>query len=70
MEKENICSETTEVGKRNPTDKDKYVKYNLLGNRFQVSSTYVPPVRLLGTGAYGIVWYNLSCLSVFYLIYM
>lgn len=64
MEKESRCCDTTKVEKGNPSDKGKYVKYNVLGNLFQVSSTYVPPVKLVGSGAYGIVWYNLSRLSV------
>lgn len=36
----------------------KYVQYNILGNLFQVSSKYVPPLQPIGRGAYGIVWYN------------
>lgn len=33
-----------------------YVQYNLLGNLFQVSAKYVPPINPVGRGAYGIVW--------------
>ncbi|GAY38230.1 hypothetical protein CUMW_035110 [Citrus unshiu] len=33
----------------------KYVQYNILGNLFQVSSKYVPPLQPIGRGAYGIV---------------
>ncbi|XP_074366521.1 mitogen-activated protein kinase homolog NTF6-like isoform X2 [Apium graveolens] len=55
MDKENSCCKTTNVGQGNSTDKRKYVCYNVLGNLFQVSSTYVPPVKLVGSGAYGIV---------------
>ncbi|KAM5583899.1 mitogen-activated protein kinase [Rosa sericea] len=32
-----------------------YVQYNLLGNLFQVSAKYVPPISPVGRGAYGIV---------------
>ncbi|KAK9940291.1 hypothetical protein M0R45_016959 [Rubus argutus] len=32
-----------------------YVQYNLLGNLFQVSAKYVPPINPVGRGAYGIV---------------
>ncbi|KAL9234491.1 hypothetical protein vseg_009361 [Gypsophila vaccaria] len=32
-----------------------YVRYNLYGNLFEVSSKYVPPLRPVGRGAYGIV---------------
>ncbi|KAJ7536768.1 hypothetical protein O6H91_12G081300 [Diphasiastrum complanatum] len=32
-----------------------YVLYNMLGNLFEVTSKYVPPIRPLGRGAYGIV---------------
>ncbi|KAL5551830.1 hypothetical protein UlMin_002006 [Ulmus minor] len=33
----------------------KYVQYNVYGNFFEVSSKYVPPLRPIGRGAYGIV---------------
>ncbi|XP_044483753.1 mitogen-activated protein kinase homolog NTF6-like [Mangifera indica] len=33
----------------------RYVQYNILGNLFQVSSKYVPPIHPVGRGAYGIV---------------
>jgi len=33
----------------------RYVQYNIFGNLFEVSSKYVPPIRLIGQGAYGIV---------------
>ncbi|XP_078441851.1 MAP kinase 4 [Wolffia australiana] len=33
----------------------RYVRYNICGNVFEVSSKYVPPLRPLGRGAYGIV---------------
>ncbi|KAH9604137.1 hypothetical protein KSS87_010477 [Heliosperma pusillum] len=33
----------------------RYIEYNLYGNLFQVSSKYVPPIRPVGRGAYGIV---------------
>ncbi|KAK6137416.1 hypothetical protein DH2020_028839 [Rehmannia glutinosa] len=33
----------------------KYVRYNLYGNLFEVSSKYIPPLRPLGRGAYGLV---------------
>ncbi|KAE8727535.1 Mitogen-activated protein kinase 5 [Hibiscus syriacus] len=32
-----------------------YVQYNVYGNLFQVPSKYVPPIRPIGRGAYGIV---------------
>ncbi|ERM95719.1 mitogen-activated protein kinase homolog NTF6 [Amborella trichopoda] len=32
-----------------------YVQYNVLGNLFEVSSKYVPPIQPIGRGAYGIV---------------
>ena len=34
----------------------RYVHYNVYGNLFEVSSKYVPPIRPIGRGAYGIVW--------------
>eukprot|EP00262_Sarcandra_glabra_P008732 TRINITY_DN2241_c0_g1_i1.p1 TRINITY_DN2241_c0_g1~~TRINITY_DN2241_c0_g1_i1.p1 ORF type:complete len:391 (+),score=53.40 TRINITY_DN2241_c0_g1_i1:199-1371(+) len=33
----------------------RYVQYNLYGNLFEVSTKYVPPLRPMGRGAYGIV---------------
>ncbi|KAK6263160.1 hypothetical protein QUC31_008976 [Theobroma cacao] len=38
-----------------PTHGGKYVQYNVYGNLFEVSSKYVPPIRPIGRGAYGIV---------------
>lgn len=40
-----------------PTHGGRYVQYNICGNLFEVSSKYVPPIRPVGRGAYGIVWY-------------
>ena len=39
-----------------PTYDGRYVRYNILGNIFEVSSKYVPPIQPVGRGAYGIVW--------------
>lgn len=33
-----------------------YVQYNVYGNIFEVTRKYVPPLRPIGRGAYGIVW--------------
>jgi len=33
-----------------------YMHYNIFGNFFEVSAKYVPPIRPIGRGAYGIVW--------------
>ncbi|KAJ4951519.1 hypothetical protein NE237_028351 [Protea cynaroides] len=33
----------------------RYVRYNISGNLFEVSTKYVPPIRPVGRGAYGIV---------------
>lgn len=38
-----------------PTHGGKYVRYNLYGNLFEVDSKYVPPLKPLGRGAYGLV---------------
>jgi hypothetical protein len=40
-----------------PTHGGRYVQYNVLGNLFEVSAKYVPPIHPVGRGAYGIVWY-------------
>lgn len=34
----------------------RYVQYNVYGNLFEVSAKYVPPLRPIGRGAYGLVW--------------
>lgn len=34
----------------------RYVQYNVHGNLLEVSRKYVPPIRPIGSGAYGIVW--------------
>ncbi|KAM0996440.1 hypothetical protein ACFX13_006505 [Malus domestica] len=33
----------------------KYIQYNILGNLFEVSAKYAPPIHPVGRGAYGIV---------------
>ncbi|KHG15311.1 Mitogen-activated protein kinase 4 [Gossypium arboreum] len=38
-----------------PTHGGRYVQYNVYGNLFEVPSKYVPPLRPIGRGAYGIV---------------
>ncbi|OMO91395.1 hypothetical protein COLO4_18391 [Corchorus olitorius] len=38
-----------------PTYGGRYVRYNILGTIFEVSSKYVPPIQPVGRGAYGIV---------------
>lgn len=52
-----------------PTHGGSYVLYNVLGNLFEVSSKYAPPIQPVGRGAYGIVWYSLSLSSLFTLYY-
>jgi hypothetical protein len=37
----------------------RYVQYNIYGNLFEVSAKYVPPIRPVGRGACGIIWYVL-----------
>jgi hypothetical protein len=34
----------------------KYSQYMVCGNLFDVLAKYVPPIRPIGKGAYGIVW--------------
>nr|AEQ28763.1 mitogen-activated protein kinase 1 [Prunus salicina] len=38
-----------------PAHGGRYVQYNVYGNFFEVSRKYVPPIRPVGRGAYGIV---------------
>ncbi|KAK2650223.1 hypothetical protein Ddye_017712 [Dipteronia dyeriana] len=44
-----------------PTHGGRYLQYNVYGNLFEVSRKYVPPIRPVGRGAYGIVWIK-SCI--------
>ena len=37
-------------------EEGRYVRFNILGNPFDVYSKYVPPIHPVGRGAYGIVW--------------
>lgn len=70
MEKESNTN-TVKVEKGIPTHGGKYVQYSVLGNLFEVSSKYAPPIQLVGAGAYGIVWYSLSTLySIYRCMYM
>ncbi|KAJ6686276.1 MITOGEN-ACTIVATED PROTEIN KINASE [Salix purpurea] len=41
--------------KGTPTHGGRYIQYNVYGNLFEVSGKYVPPIRPVGRGAYGIV---------------
>ena len=50
------ASSTDNKIKRVFTHGGRYVQYNVYGNFFEVSSKYVPPIRPIGRGAYGIVW--------------
>ncbi|CAI5962119.1 unnamed protein product [Closterium sp. NIES-65] len=38
-----------------PTYDGAYTQYNIYGNMFEVTAKYVPPIRPIGRGAYGIV---------------
>ncbi|KAJ9698263.1 hypothetical protein PVL29_007376 [Vitis rotundifolia] len=51
MENESTAVEVKGV----PSYGGKYVQYNVLGNLFEVSAKYVPPIQPVGRGAYGIV---------------
>lgn len=51
----------------------RYVQYNVHGSLFEVSSKYVPPIRPIGRGASGLVWYAfllifISCVFMKYII--
>lgn len=39
------------------THSGRYVRYNVHGNLFEVTAKYVPPIRPIGRGANGIVWW-------------
>ncbi|XP_009617717.1 mitogen-activated protein kinase homolog NTF6 isoform X1 [Nicotiana tomentosiformis] len=51
---ENETNEKLEI-KGVPTHEGKYVEYNVLGNFFEVTSKYIPPIQPVGRGAYGMV---------------
>eukprot|EP00268_Persea_americana_P053842 TRINITY_DN6126_c0_g1_i4.p1 TRINITY_DN6126_c0_g1~~TRINITY_DN6126_c0_g1_i4.p1 ORF type:complete len:370 (+),score=63.64 TRINITY_DN6126_c0_g1_i4:384-1493(+) len=51
MEESEAVSEVKGV----PTHGGRYTQYNVLGNLFEVSAKYVPPIQPIGRGAYGIV---------------
>lgn len=51
-----------------PTHGGRYIQYNIYGNLFEVPRKYIPPIRPVGRGAYGIVWYEASLLCFFLLI--
>lgn len=42
-----------------PTHGGRYVQYNVYGTLFEVSRKYVPPIRPVGRGASGMVWYEM-----------
>lgn len=55
--KESSSASSTDAKiKRVLTHGGRYAQYNVFGNLFEVSSKYVPPIRPIGRGAYGIVW--------------
>lgn len=39
-----------------PTYGGSYTRYDIFGNIFEVTAKYVPPIRPVGRGSYGIVW--------------
>ena len=39
-----------------PTYGGAYTRYDIFGNVFEVTAKYVPPIRPVGRGSYGIVW--------------
>ncbi|KMZ58403.1 hypothetical protein ZOSMA_77G00640 [Zostera marina] len=55
MKSGSSVSESEETIQGIPIHDGKYTKYNVCGNLFELSSKYVPPIRLIGSGAYGIV---------------
>ncbi|KAE8055342.1 hypothetical protein FH972_012187 [Carpinus fangiana] len=53
--KESSSAATGSTIKRVLTHGGRYAQYNVYGNLFEVSAKYVPPIRPIGRGAYGIV---------------
>lgn len=56
MEKQSSTTGMIMVKEGIKSHQGKYVEYNVLGNMFQVTSKYAPPIYPVGRGAYGIVW--------------
>ncbi|WVZ04489.1 hypothetical protein V8G54_025295 [Vigna mungo] len=52
---ENNAESEKPKGKGIPIHGGKYVRYNILGNVFEVYAKYAPPLQPVGRGAYGIV---------------
>lgn len=48
-----------------PAHGGRYIQYNVCGNLFEVSRKYLPPIRPIGRGAYGLVWYLYSSSVLF-----
>ncbi|XP_057477266.1 mitogen-activated protein kinase 6-like [Actinidia eriantha] len=55
MESSSAAGGNTSTVKGVHTHGGRYVRYNVYGNFFEVSNKYVPPIRPIGRGAYGIV---------------
>jgi mitogen-activated protein kinase 6 len=42
----------------------RFIQYNIFGNVFEVTVKYKPPILPIGKGAYGIVWYASTLLTL------
>jgi hypothetical protein len=49
-----------------PTHRGQFVQYNIFGNLFEITAKYRPPIMPIGRGAYGIVWYLIRFLVLFF----
>jgi len=63
-EMENNAESEKPKGKGIPVHGGKYLRYNILGNVFEVYAKYAPPLQPVGRGAYGIVWFVLLSFAI------
>lgn len=62
MENSNGAADSRVIGV--PTYGGQYVKYTVAGTDFEVPMRYKPPIRLIGRGAYGVVWLEILPLKL------
>lgn len=45
----------------------RFIQFSILGNVFEVTSKYKPPIMPIGKGGYGIVWYVQFSIYLFFI---
>ncbi|CAN6836989.1 BnaC04g22730D [Brassica napus] len=49
-----------EIITANPTHDGRYIQYNIREKMFELTAKYKPPIMPIGSGAYGLVCYDLG----------